>query len=84
MCGNGAAIGTISIVVAHRLILKDLKVGRSAYTVAVAGAAAPGAVARRIVTPSARRTAATTLGCGWPFEFTTALSLCGRNSFFLT
>lgn len=84
MCGNGAAIGTISIVVAHRLILKDLKVGRSAYTVAVAGAAAPGAVARRFVTTTTRRSATAALACGWPFEFTTALSLCGRNSFFLT
>lgn len=82
MSGNGAATGMEIIPVAHRLILKDQKVGRAAWTVAVA--VTPTTVARRFVATTTRRSAATTLACGWPFEFTTALSLCGRNSFFLT
>ena len=43
--------------------------------VAVVGTATSGAVARRIVTAATRRTATTTLACGWPFEFATKLSL---------
>lgn len=84
MYGNGATTGKEITVVTHRQILKDLIVGLTACAVAVAGSTSPGTVARRIVSTSTRRTATTTLACGWPFEVTTALPLCGRNSFYLT
>ena len=83
MYGSGAATGMENTAVARRPILKDLTMGRTVCAVAVAGAASPGSVARRIVATATRRTATAALACGWPFEFATKLPLLGRNSFCL-
>ena len=74
---SGAQTGMAVTDVVRRLILKALTVGRTACAVAVAGATTPGAVARRFVTTSSRRSASTTLACGWPFEFAIKLPLLG-------
>ena len=79
MYGSGAVTGMPTIHQIRSQTLKVLKVGRAAWTVAVAGSTAPGTVARRIVTASSRLTATTTLVCGWPFEFATKLSLLAEN-----
>ena len=83
MYGSGAQTGMEITAVVDKPILKVLTMGRTACAVAVAGATAPGTVARRIVATASRRTATATLACGWPFEFATKLPLLGWNSFCL-
>ena len=73
MFGSGVATGMPTIHHIRRQTLKVLGVGPTACTVAVAGTTTPGSVARRIVSAASRRTATTTLACGWPFEFATTV-----------
>ena len=56
--------GMAAILQILRQTLLDLRVGRAACAVAVAGSTMPEAVARRIVTATTRRTVATSLACG--------------------
>ena len=80
---SGATTGMEITAAVHRPILKVPTVGRSACSVAEAGTSTPGTVARRFVSTTTRRFVATTLACGWPYEFATKLPLLGRNSFCL-
>lgn len=84
MCGSGAPTGMEITAVVHRPILQVPTVGRAVWAVAVVGTSTSGSVARRFVSTPTRRTATSTLACGWPFEFATKLPLFSRNSFCLT
>ena len=82
MYGSGAVTGMPTIHQIRRQTLKVLKVGRTVCAVAVVGATSSGAVARRFVTTATRRTAATTLACGWPFEFATTVLVWQKMKLF--
>ena len=73
MFGNGVKTGTEAIVAMHRLILQVLRVGLTAWVVAVAGTATQGIVARRFV-PATCPTSASTLSVS-------ALSFPSNNLF---
>lgn len=66
---NGATIGMEVTPVVDKPILKVLTMGHIACAVAVTGLITLGPVALRPVAATTPRGVATTLACGWPFEF---------------
>ena len=69
MCGNGVAIGTISIVVAHRPTLKVLTMGRTAWFEAAAGTSVRCTVVLFSAVSTAPAAVTTIMGSAWSFKF---------------
>ena len=68
--GNGVAIGKVLTAVLLNTIPPVLILGRSAWTVAVAGTSMRGAVVFPVVAAAPRQIATTTSACASPSEVT--------------